>query len=249
MDPTALRARIVEDRKSGRRPVLVAATAGTTNAGAIDPLDATRDIADEFELHLHVDAAWAGALVLDPGRRGLLKGIERADSVTIDAHKWLSVPMGAGMVFVRDRQAVHTAYGVQTGYMPAGDGEDAYLTTGQWSRRFLGLRLWMMLRSGGSAAYARVFAHQFELAAWLREELPRRGWCVRNESPLPVVLFDDARGERSSRELADALEADGRTWLGCVEYEGRTLLRACLTSFLSDRADLELLLERLEAVR
>ena len=149
MDANALRAQVIEDREGGWSPFFIAATVGTTNAGMVDPLKECRAIADEFGLHLHADAAWAGALILDPKRRAQIAGIETADSVTIDAHKWLSVPMGAGMIFLRDRAAVHAAYSVATGYMPAGDGEDAYITTQQWSRRFLGLRLWMMLRASG----------------------------------------------------------------------------------------------------
>lgn len=249
LDPRELARMLADDRAAGRRPVMVVATAGTTNAGEIDPIVECRALADEFGLHLHVDAAWAGGLIVDPERRALLAGIEQADSVTIDAHKWLSVPMGAGMIFVRDAAAVARAFAVTTGYMPAGDGADAYITTSQWSRRFLGLRLWMMLRSTGSAAYREVFDRQFALADYLRERLTERGWRIHNRTPLPVVLFGDAEERFSSRDLADALEADGQTWLGCVDYEGRTLLRACVTSFLSERADVDLLLDRLDAVR
>lgn len=249
LDPEALREHIERDLLAGYNPFMLAATAGTTNAGEIDPLHECRAIADDYGIHLHVDAAWAGALVVDPKRRALLDGIELADSVTIDAHKWLSVPMGAGMVFVRDLAAVAQAFAVTTGYMPAGDGADAYLMSNQWSRRFIGLRLWMMLRATGAEAYGRMFDRQFELADYLRAELPRNGWRVRNHSVLPVVLFEDAQGGRSSRELASALEADGQTWLGCVDFEGRTLLRACVTSFLSSREDVDLLLERLAVVR
>ncbi len=249
MEVDALRQALVTDRAAGWRPVMVGATAGTTNAGELDPLRAIARVAQQHELHLHVDAAWAGALIVDETRRPLLDGIELADSVTIDAHKWLSVPMGAGMVFVRDGAAVARAYAVQTGYMPAGDGVDAYVTTSQWSRRFLGLRLWMALRAGGTEAYRAMFDRHFELAAWLREELPRRGWRIGNHSPLPVVLFEDAEAGLTSESIALALEADGRTWLGRVDYEGRSLLRACFTSFLTERADVELLLDRLDLVR
>ena len=139
MDPEALRSMIAGDRQAGWNPVMIAATAGTTNAGAIDPLAVCRRIADDEDVHLHVDAAWAGALIVDPERRAYLAGIEQADSVTIDAHKWLSVPMGAGMVFVRDRSAVRDAFAVQTGYMPAGDGEgrlhhdESMVATVPWS--------------------------------------------------------------------------------------------------------------------
>ena len=179
----------------------------------------------------------------------LLDGIEQADSVTVDAHKWLSVPMGAGMFFARDADAVRRAWAVRTGYMPAGDGVDAYVTTSQWSRRFLGVRLWMMLRASGEASYARLFERHFALAEHLRSRLPEFGFRQCNQSPLPVVVFEDERHGVGARALADALEADGAAYLGCVEYEGQSALRFCPTSFLSREADVELLLERLSALR
>ncbi|HHM12051.1 MAG TPA: aminotransferase class V-fold PLP-dependent enzyme [Planctomycetaceae bacterium] len=249
MDTAALAHLLESDAAEGWRAVMIAATAGTTSAGEIDPLRDCHSIAKRHRLHFHVDAAWAGALVLDPARRIFLDGISEADSVTVDAHKWLSVPMGAGMVLLRDRQAVARAFAVETGYMPAGDGVDAYLTTSQWSRRFVGLRLWMMLRSTGVAGYTQLFARQFQMAERLRTLLVQRGWRIRNTSPLPVILFEDAQHGRSARSLADALEADGRTWLGCVRHEGQDVLRACFTSFLTEDADVDLLLDRLEHVR
>ena len=249
LDPRALRSMIVEDEATRHTPFMIAATAGTTNAGEIDPLHDCRAIANEFGLHLHIDAAWAGALIVDDERKPLLDGIADADSVTIDAHKWLAVPMGAGMIFVRDTAAVASAFAVSTGYMPAGDGVDAYITTSQWSRRFIGLRLWMMLRASGPEGYSEMFTRHFEAAATLRARLPEAGWSIRNRSALPVILFEDAVSGIASRDIADELERDGQTWLGCVEYEGRTLLRACLTSFLTSQHDLERLIDRLAAVR
>lgn len=249
IDPSALRQQVQQDQEAGHVPLFLGATAGTTNGGEIDPIGTCRAIADEYGMHLHVDAAWAGALILDPTLRSHLAGIETADSVTIDAHKWLSVPMGAGMVFVRDRAAVARAYAVQTGYMPEGDGEDAYTMTSQWSRRFLGLRLWMMLRSTGPQGYAEVFQNQFVLAESLRQALTENDWTIRNHSALPLVLFEDGRHGLASQDIGDALEADRQTWLGCVDYEGRSLLRACLTSFLSGADDIRLLVDRLNVVR
>lgn len=249
LDPAALAGAMAEDRARGDVAVMVAATVGTTNAGEIDPVLECRALCEEHGAHLHVDAAWAGALVVSDDHRPLVSCLELADTVTIDAHKWLSVPMGTGMAFARKREWVHRAYAVRTGYMPAGDGEDAYITTGQWSRRFLGARLWMMLRATGADGYREMFARHFELADALRTALAERGWRVRDGSALPVVLFEDALYGLPARALADALEKDGATWLGCVEYEGREALRACMTSFLTGPDDIALLLERLDAVR
>jgi len=248
MDAGALDTAIAADRRAGDCPVMIAATAGTTNAGMIDPLEACADIAGRHGLHLHVDAAWAGGLIVDERRRALLAGLDRADSVTVDAHKWLAVPMGAGMVFVRDADALGRAFAVSTDYMPAGDGVDAYVTSYQWSRRFIGLRLWLTLRTIGVAGYRAMFDRQFALADRLRAGLAERGWRIRNTSALPVILFEDPDG-RDSASLARWLEADGTVWLGHVKFEGRMALRACITSYLAGEADIDVLLERLDAAR
>lgn len=119
LDVDALNDAIERDRHAGQIPFLVAATAGTTSAGVIDPLNAIADVCRTNDLFFHVDAAWGGATVLSDRLRPLLKGIERADSVTIDAHKWLSIPMGAGMFLTRDAEALATAFRVSTSYMPS----------------------------------------------------------------------------------------------------------------------------------
>ncbi|MGH9139929.1 MAG: pyridoxal phosphate-dependent decarboxylase family protein, partial [Vicinamibacterales bacterium] len=143
MDADALRDRIRADASAGRRPFLIVGTAGTTGGGLVDPLGALAGVAAESDLWLHVDAAWGGAAVLVPRLRHVLAGIERADSVTWDAHKWLSVPMGAGMCFCRHGEAVRRAFDVSTSYMPSQADEapaDPYVTTVQWSRRAIGLK-------------------------------------------------------------------------------------------------------------
>lgn len=248
ISPEALARTIAADRKAGGLPVMIAATAGTTNAGLIDPLHACADIAARENLHFHVDAAWAGALMLDETRRGLLDGIERADSVTADAHKWLAVPMGAGMIFLRDPGLMARAFAVSTGYMPDGDGADPYVTTNQWSRRFIGAKLWATLRSVGQAGYQALFDQHFELAARLRASLPERGWRLHGEGVLPILLFDDPEG-RDSQAIADWIEADGSCWVGRVDFEGASVIRVCFTSYLTEWSDVEILLDRLDAAR
>lgn len=249
MNIVALRKMLKADHLAGHCPVMIAATAGTTNAGAIDPLGACADLTKQAGLHFHVDAAWAGALVLDDKRKALLAGIELADSITIDAHKWLSVPMGAGIILIRDPKLPASSFAVTTGYMPAGDGADPYITTSQWSRRFIGIRLWMMLRSVGVEGYRVMFDRHFLLAEILRRELPKFGWKIIGNSPLPVVLFAHESDKLDSQQVADCLEDRGKIWLGRVDYAGRSVLRACLTSYLTDTNGIELLLEELQQVQ
>jgi len=249
MDTHKLATMIADDKQSGFHPFMIAATCGTTGAGMIDPMQACLDIAMHENIHFHVDAAWAGALIFDKTRLDLLAGIEHADSVTIDAHKWLSVPMGAGIIALRDPSYAANVFSVQTSYMPEGDGHDFYITTNQWSRRFLGLRLWMMLRVVGEAGYKQMFDQHFALAKYVREHLPENGWTIRNASTLPVIVFDDDRYGLDSQTIADEVERRGQVWLGCVDFERRSVLRLCTTSFLSTQADVELLISELSAAR
>ncbi|HTZ35901.1 MAG TPA: pyridoxal-dependent decarboxylase, partial [Stellaceae bacterium] len=128
LDPQALAASIAEDRAAGFAPVMVAATAGTTNAGMIDPLPACAAIAWRERLWFHVDAAWGGALIASERRRDALAGIEEADSLTIDAHKWFAATMGCGMFLTRHPKLLAAAFHVAASYMPSHDaGCDPYL--------------------------------------------------------------------------------------------------------------------------
>ena len=155
LDPAELERMIAGDRSQGRAPFLVVGTAGTTNAGAIDPLAEIGAVARRHRLWFHVDAAWAGAAALVPELRSLLAGVERADSVTVDAHKWLSAPMGAGLFLTQRKGSLERAFTEANPYMPREAGEaggvDQYQLGMQWSRRFFGLKLWLSLlvRLGG----------------------------------------------------------------------------------------------------
>src|SRR5437762_3628641 len=144
MDLADLGRRVAEDRRNGFAPCMVVGTAGTTAAGAIDPLLELGRYCRSEGLWFHVDAAWGGAAILSPSLRGHLAGIETADSITCDAHKWFSVPMAAGMFFCRHSTSVAEAFRVETSYMPgqtAGPVRDPYTPSVQWSGRFVGLEL------------------------------------------------------------------------------------------------------------
>src|SRR5256886_6024104 len=156
MDLGDLARRVAEDRHEGLAPFMVVGTVGTTGAGVIDPLPELAGFCRAENLWLHVDAAWGGAAILSPALKGHLAGIEAADSITCDAHKWFSVPMGAGMFFCRHREAVAEAFRADTSYMPgktAGPTHDPYTTSVQWSRRFIGLKLFLSLAEHGGSGY------------------------------------------------------------------------------------------------
>ena len=155
---------------------MIAATAGTTNAGMIDPLVACAEIARSYGLWYHVDAAWGGALIASDRLRGTLKGIEQADSITIDAHKWFATTMGCGMFLTRHADVLSSAFQVSTGFMPSNvPNLDPYVTTVQWSRRFLGLRLFLSLAAAGWDGYGKHVERSIELTELLKQRASRAG--------------------------------------------------------------------------
>ncbi|MGB5035110.1 MAG: pyridoxal-dependent decarboxylase, partial [Blastocatellia bacterium] len=193
----------------------------------------------------------------------VLAGISRADSVTWDAHKWLSVPMGAGMFFCRHREAVERAFGVSTSYMPGAlgaDTPDPYATTAQWSRRAIGLKVFMALAELGTAGCGALIEQQAEMGELLRARLREAGWLVVNDTPLPVVCFTNAdirTGRFTTGDVVRAISERRRVWISDVVLgqdatgnpaTGERVLRACITSFRTDAGDVECLVEELKAV-
>ncbi len=261
MDVRALQAMIAEDREAGRAPFMVAATAGTTSAGVVDPLDRIADAATRAGgIWLHVDAAWGGAAVFAPGLKDLLEGIDRADSITFDAHKWLSVPMGAGIYITRHTDILGRTFGIAADYMPhdaAGmDVVDPYHHSIQWSRRFIGLKVLMALAVAGWEGYSAVIQHQARMGDLLREELRASGWTIMNETRLPVVCFvdddrPDGRSERFLEAVAQGVVASGQAWLSTVRLGmgARPALRACITNYRTEKEDVRALVRVLHGVR
>jgi glutamate/tyrosine decarboxylase-like PLP-dependent enzyme len=239
LDLRDLAAQVAKDRDKGLAPFMVVATAGTTGAGVIDPLAETASFCREQGLWLHVDAAWGGAAVLSPRLRPFLVGIEAADSITCDAHKWFSVPMGAGMFFCRHPRAIAEAFRAETSYMPPiteGGVQDPYTSSVQWSRRFIGLKLFLSLAEKGEAGYAATIEQQSAMGGLLRVSLEETGWRIVNETPLPVVCFTRP-GLDVSAFVAD-LQSNQIAWISEVRLNGGSpVLRACVTSFLTSADD------------
>ena len=253
LDVGVLRGLLHEDRAAGRMPFLVVATAGTTSAGVVDPLKPLVAICRAQSMWLHVDAAWGGAALLSPKLRGVLDGIRYADSVTWDAHKFLSVPMGAGMFFCRHPEAVRRAFHISADYMPAAtEGvDDPYASSLQWSRRAIGLKVFLSLASHGAEGYAAMVDHQAEMGERLRDGLRSRGWIIENQTLLPVVCVSHPRFEGNHTYMSavvNQLKQDGSFWLSCIFLpNGRPVIRACVTSYRTTADDIDALVEALDA--
>jgi glutamate/tyrosine decarboxylase-like PLP-dependent enzyme len=231
----ALRKAIGDDLKTGCVPTLVAATAGTTNAGMIDPLAQCRDISEEFGMWFHVDAAWGGAVIASDRYRHVLPGIEHAHSITIDAHKWFATTMGAGMFFTARPEICAQAFRVSASYMPESDAsKDYYMNSSQWSRRFVGLRMFLALGAAGWSGYAEHIERSIQLTDRFTETLKKAGWRHANNSPLAVSCMTPPEGHQAVQAYVDAVLNDGRFWVSKAMFEGRPVLRACVTNARTD---------------
>ncbi|HYR41784.1 MAG TPA: aminotransferase class V-fold PLP-dependent enzyme [Terriglobia bacterium] len=241
MDLAHLARRVDEDRRNGFAPFMVVGTAGTTSAGIIDPLPELARFCRSEGLWFHVDAAWGGAAAISPRLRSYLDGIEAADSITCDAHKWFSVPMGAGMFFCRHPDAVAEAFHAETSYMPgktAGPVVDPYTTSVQWSRRFIGLKLFLALAHYGESGYVEMIEHQTRIGELLRQTLRRTGWHLLNTTPLPVVCF--TRENLNITNFLSALYQRQIAWMSEVRLgDGTPAIRACITSYRTTEQDIE----------
>ena len=250
MSAASLRASISADRQNGRLPFFVGATAGTTNAGMIDPLEDCNHIAHREGLWLHVDAAWGGAGLMSPRVKDRLAGIQAADSVTIDAHKWFAVPMGAGMFLCRENALLGDTFRVSTGYMPTTEAAvDPHTHSVQWSRRFIGLKLFLSLACLGWEGYRAHIEHALDMSNELRTLLAGNGWRVVNDSPLAVTCFTDEQHDADPIAVAEHVVASGNAWISTAQFEGKRVLRACITSHLTRREYLAALMAPLTNAR
>lgn len=241
MDVQDLERQVIEDRRNGFAPFMVVGTAGTTAAGAIDPLPEIARLCRAEGLWFHVDAAWGGSAIISPMLRHYLAGIEAADSITCDAHKWLSVPMGCGMFFCRHAESVAEAFRAEVSYMPgkkSGPVRDPYTTTAQWSRRFIGLKLFMALAHHGESGYVEMIDHQTNMGNVLRKSLANCGWKIVNSTPLPLVCF--TRDGLDTTKFLAALHERQIAWMSPVEIAGTQAVRACITSFRTTETDVHL---------
>jgi aromatic-L-amino-acid decarboxylase len=241
-----LRQRVAEDRNNGFFPLMVVGTAGTTGTGVIDRLPELGQFCLEEGLWFHVDAAWGGSAILSPKLKHHLEGIDAADSITCDAHKWLSVSMGCGMFFCRHRDTVAEAFRADVSYMPGkrvGPVFDPYTNSAQWSRRFIGLKLFMALAEQGQSGYVEMLEHQARMGDVLRNALRASGWRIVNETPLPLVCF--TREGLVPAEFLAAMHRRQIAWMSEARVGDMPVVRACITSFKTTEEDIHWVVEEM----
>jgi aromatic-L-amino-acid decarboxylase len=262
MDVRALREAIAADRRAGLLPFAVVGTAGTTAIGAIDPLDAIAEVCEAEGLWFHIDGAYGAPATLVPELRPLFAGIERADSIALDPHKWLYVPLGVGCVLVRDAAALPESFGVEASYVHqdrelVDRGDDAAFWGIDFSRGFSALKVWISLLAYGRDAYERRIRHDCELARYLHDRVRARTdlepmgpvtlsiACFRYVPPDVDGADPDAQAylDRLNERIMTAIQTDGRAFCSNAEVAGRYALRACIVNFRTEAPDVDMLLD------
>ncbi len=249
--PEAVAEAIDRDRAAGIAPIAVVATAGTTLTGAVDPIDALADVCVARETWLHVDGAYGVAAASTPTAASLFAGLERADSVTLDAHKWLFLPKACGVVLVRRREDLHGALAHEEDYVPH-DRPDHHMVdiTLEYSRPFRALKLWLAFRAHGADAIRDAIERNLRQARLLHAEV---AGCddlelLCAEPQLSIVPFrhvapDVGDLDEHNLRLVAALQETGDVWVAPARVDGTVCLRPCIVNYRTTDDDVRALVE------
>src|SRR6266850_1947619 len=259
MDVAALRGAIAADRAQGLRPFCVAASAGTVNSGAIDPLDDIGDVCAKEGLWLHVDGAYGAFGAASPALARLYSGMERADSLALDPHKWLSVPIECGCALVRDGALLRDSFSLVPPYLRTEEGKGFgglpwFSEYGpQQTRGFRALKLWMTIHSMGRDGIAARVERHVALARRLASRIDEAADFDRlADGPLSIVCFryapaslhgKDDRLDALNKAVMECVQAGGEAFVSGTTIGGRFALRACVLHAGTTEADIDALVE------
>lgn len=255
MDATVLEQFILRDLAAGLKPWLITASAGTTDTGAVDPIETIAKLASQHDLWLHVDAAYGGFFLLCEEGRQVLQGLEKAHSVVLDPHKGMFLPYGSGAVLVRDVRWLAQSHAYQADYM-----QDANSDRGQYSpadlslelsRPFRGLRFWLPVKLFGLAPFRAALAEKIWLARYFHEQLEQTpGWEVGPYPELSVATFRFIPGRCDenafNKTLVEAVRADGKVFISSTQINGKFVLRLAVLHFRTHLKQVNYLLNFLE---
>lgn len=249
MDPAALEGAVAEDRANGILPVAVVATVGTTSTSSIDPVPAVADVCARHGLWLHVDAAYGGSAALVPELRHVLDGAERADSLVVNPHKWMFVPVDCSALYTRRPEVVRRAFSLVPEYLTTAEGESVtnLMDYGPaLGKRFRALKLWMTLRAFGAEGMAARIREHVRLArlfaGWVEAE---PGWETLAPVPFSLVVFRHrpagltaAEADAHNERIMGEVNAGGRVFLSHTRVRGRLGLRVAVGNLRTDEARL-----------
>src|SRR5215475_4611881 len=255
----SLRRAVAEDRANGKRPFCVVANAGTTNTAAVDPLDQFADLCRMENLWLHVDGAYGAAACLSERGRKLLAGIERADSLSLDPHKWLFQPFEIGCVLLRDAWLLKKNFRTMTGILEdtkrAEEEEINYYDYGvQLTRGFRALKLWLSLKTFGAAAFREAINRGFEMAEFAENILRQSGcWRIVVPAAMGIVTFRYVAEGRSENEINEIhrrmvgmMAEDGFAFANSTTLRGQTVMRLCTINPRTTEDDVQATIRQLE---
>ena len=265
MDPAVLAHQIAADRAAGFHPVCAVATAGDVNTGAIDPLDAIAGICAREKLWLHIDGSYGALAARSTHVAGAMNGIARADSMSLDPHKWLFAPTDAGCLLVRDAATLQRAFSTGAGYIDVIADRDmsefAYWDhSPELSRRFRALKIWFLLKVHGARAVQAAIDGNIAVAQHLAHSIDASDDFERlAPAPLSIVCFrytgggrlrEDApaRQDEFNKQLMVDVQRDGDSYLSNATINGRFALRACIVNFRTTAADADRLLATIRRV-
>lgn len=259
IDVAQLREQIARDRAAGFLPFCVAATAGTVETGAIDPLDELADLCAEEGLWLHVDGSYGAFGVLDQRVASLYKGIERVDSLATDQHKWLSVPIDCGCALVRHGSILHDVFRLTHSEL---EEHEAWMSeyTLQRTRRFRALDVWSVVRTAGRAGLASAITRNIDMARLFARLIEAETELeLIAGGPLSIVRFryvpatlrtQPALLDRFNKRLAFELQKRGKAFFTSTRFQGKEALRACLVNYMTNESDIrQMLAEVLRTAR
>jgi glutamate/tyrosine decarboxylase-like PLP-dependent enzyme len=259
-----LRAMVARDREAGVRPIAVVANGGTVSTGAVDDLAAVAQVCRDEGLWMHVDAAYGGPAMLADDLRPLFTGIEHADSIAFDPHKWLYTPQSGGCVLVRDMELMRRAFDMEyVAYIVKDEehtdwGIDLGRHSPNFSRGFWSLKVWISLLAHGRDAYARRISHDAALARYLGalveesrnfELMAPVGLsitCFRyvpQDLPEPGTAGRDEYLDRLNQRIMTEIQLGGRAFCSNAVLDGRFCLRSCIVNYRTEAGDLEALME------
>jgi glutamate/tyrosine decarboxylase-like PLP-dependent enzyme len=252
----ALETQIKHDEQIELTPFLIIANAGSTDVGAVDPLEALSRISKNHNIWLHVDAAYGGFFMLTALGEDKLKGIELADSLILDPHKGLFMPYGLGIVLVKNIDHLAAAHAYSANYMRDAEMENQYSPADlspELSKHFRGLRMWLPLKLYGETVFSDYLKEKIQLAYYLYEELIAIGYQVVCEPDLSVVAFRLELKNYSSdvlnKIILDYVQQDGRIFISSTVLDGKLTLRAAVLSFRTHKKEIDLLLYLLKKIK
>jgi aromatic-L-amino-acid decarboxylase len=239
---------IQADKDAGLQPFLIVGSAGTTNTGAVDPLSTLASIAQEYNLWLHIDAAYGGFFLLTERGQELFQGIEKADSITLDPHKGMFLPYGTGCLLVRDGDLLKQAHQVTANYLQDLDLNEEIVNFNDYSpeltRSFRGLRVWLPLKLYGAASFREYLDEKLDLAIWACEELKKiPNIKIIAEPQLSVVAFryQPKTGDvnQTNKKLLKEINATGKTFISSTTIDGQVVLRVAILCFRTHLAEVQ----------